>query len=96
MRVVNVAERTASYKTEEGNAVLRREGDAYLVSIRGPADELIFEGDVTLPDGIANVPEAWRRRVYALRRGLDHAIDGRMVPVRPPRPRVVPTVPPRS
>jgi hypothetical protein len=89
MRVINVAERTATYSTEEGKAVLRREGDAYLVVIRSKSDVVIFEGDVTEKSGFINVPKEWQRRVWALKRGLDHAIEGNMVPVRPPRPRVV-------
>lgn len=96
MRVVNVAERTATYSTEEGKAVLRREGDAYLLVIKGKDDETIFEGDVTEKASYMEVPKAWQRRVWALKRGLDHAIEGNMIPVRPPRPRVVTPPVPRS
>ena len=90
MRVINVAERVASYSTDEGKAVVRREGEVYKVTIQGPKDELIYQGDLAVDGGLDKVPEAWRRRVHALRRGLDHALDGRMMPTRQVRPRVVP------
>lgn len=93
MRVVNVDNRTASYSTPEGNAVLRKEGEVYLVTIKGPDDKLIFEGDVTEKESVDLLPRTWQRRVCALRRGLDHAMEGRLVPVRPPRPRVVTPTP---
>jgi hypothetical protein len=93
MRVVNVDDRTASYSTSEGKAVMRKEGESYLVTIKGPDDQLIFEGDVTGKEAIEQLPRGWQRRVYALRRGLDHAMEGRIVPVRPPRPRVVTPAP---
>lgn len=93
IRVVNIAERLATYATDDGRATVRREGDAYKVTIKGPKDELIFDGNLP-PDGnLDTVPEAWRRRVSALRRGLDHALDGRVMRNRPPRPRVVPPQP---
>ena len=93
MRVVNVDDRTASYSTSEGQAVMRKEGDVYLVTIKGPDDKLIFEGDVTTREAVDALPRSWQRRVFALRRGLDHAMEGRIVPVRPPRPRVVTPAP---
>ena len=93
MRVVNVDNRTASYSTSEGQAVLRKEGDVYLVTIKSADDKLIFEGDVTTRAAVDALPREWQRRVFALRRGLDHAMDGRIVPVRPPRPRVVTPAP---
>lgn len=93
MRVVNVDDRTASYSTAEGNAILRKEGEVYLVTIKGPDDKLIFEGDVTTREAVDTLPRNWQRRVFALKRGLDHAMEGRIVPVRPPRPRVVTPAP---
>jgi len=93
MRVVNVADRTATYSTDEGKVVMRKEGDAYLVVISSPKDEIIFQGDVTTSEATEAIPEAWRRRVAALKRGLDHQIHGAMEPVRAPRPRVIPAVP---
>jgi len=93
MRVVNVDDRTASYSTSEGQAVMRKEGEIYLVTIKGPDDKLIFEGDVTTRTAVDALPREWQRRVFLLRRGLDHAMEGRIVPVRPPRPRVVTPAP---
>jgi hypothetical protein len=90
MRVVNVSDRLASYSTDEGRAVVRRDGEVYQVKIQGPKDELIYEGDLPADGSLEKIPESWRRRVHALRRGLDHALEGRMMPNRQPRPRVVP------
>ncbi len=92
MRVVTYAARTATYTSDEGKAVLRREGESYLVFITSPTNEVIFEGDVTLKSGMETVPQSWQRRVWSLKRGLDHAPQ-EMVPVRQPRPRVVPPPP---
>ena len=94
MRVVNVSDRTATYSTDEGKVVLRKEGDIYRVVIRNPKDEIIFQGDVSGEETGEAIPEIWRRRVFALKRGLDHQIHGVMEPVRAPRPRVVPATAP--
>lgn len=90
MRVVNVADRLATYSTDEGNAEVRREGEVYKVKIHGPKEELIYQGDLPADGSLEQIPESWRRRVHALRRGLDHALEGRMMPSRLPRPRVIP------
>ena len=90
MRVVNVAEKSATYSTEEGKAVVQRDGEIYKVSIHDPSEKLIFEGDFAQDDKFEKVPEDWRKRVFALRRGLDQTLEGRMVAPRQPRPRVVP------
>jgi len=90
MRVVNVAQRLATYSTDEGTAVVRRDGDVYTVKIDGPKDELIYQGDLPADGSLDKIPEAWRRRIHALRRGLDHALEDRVMPSRQPRPRVVP------
>ena len=90
MRVINVAERQASYATDEGRAVVRLAGTVYQVKIHGPKEEVVYEGDLPADGNLDSIPEAWRRRIHALRRGLDHALDGRMMPSRQPRPRVVP------
>lgn len=90
MRVVNVAERLASYSTDAGRAEVRKEGAIYKVKIHGPKEEVIFDGDLPPGEALDAIPQEWRRRVHALRRGLDHALDGRMMPTRQPRPRVVP------
>lgn len=90
MREVNITDRTATYSTEEGKAVLRKEGEAYLVVISNPKDEIIFEGDVSSKESIEGMPKDWQRRVWALKRGLDHRMEESIYPVRSPRPRVVP------
>jgi hypothetical protein len=90
VRVVNVATKQASYSNKDGEAIVRREGDSYLVIIKDPQGALIFEGELAKDGGFAKVPDRWRSSVFALRRGLDHALEGRMSPQRLPRPRVVP------
>lgn len=90
MRVVNVADKTASYQRDEGRAEVRFKGDVYHVRITGPKDEVIHEGDVPKDGRINEVPKEWLRIVYALRRGLDHALEKGPEDPRQPRPRVVP------
>jgi hypothetical protein len=94
MRVFNVSDKVASYSTDEGRAEVRREGEIYKVLIQDPKDEVIFEGDLPEDGNLDKIPDRWKRRVSALRRGLDHALDGQMVSGRQPRPRVI--VPPPS
>lgn len=93
MRVVNIAEKSASFSTDEGRAIVRREGAVYKVRIDGLKGELIFEGDLSKNEDLANAPESWRRRIHVLCRTLDQALDGGMVSQRQPRPRVVPPAP---
>ncbi len=90
MRVVNLAEKSASFSADDGKAVISRDGGIYLVKISGPKDETIFDGQVSREDQLESVPEAWRRRVQVLCRTLDQALDGTMMPQRQSRPRVVP------
>ena len=90
LREVNITERTATYSTEEGKAVLRKEGESYLVVITNPKEEIIFQGDVSSTESIESMPKDWQRRVRALKRGLDHGMQESTYPVRSPRPRVVP------
>ncbi len=92
MRVVNVAERLASYSTDDGRAVVQHDGELYQVKIHGPREELIYAGQLPADGSLEQIPERWRRRVSALRRGLDQALEGRLMPSRQPRPRVVPPV----
>jgi hypothetical protein len=95
VRVVNVAEKSASFSAEEGKAVVRRDGEIYKVKISGPKDEVIFEGDVSLADKLDKLPVDWHRRIQVLCRTLDQALDGSMMPQRQPQPRVVPPVSPK-
>ncbi|BCU79461.1 PDZ domain-containing protein [Luteolibacter sp. LG18] len=91
-RIINRENRTASLAVEDGKASLKRipDGKGYELEITDATGELIFNGNLPPNCDVTAVPEAWRGRVKALRRGLDVALDGRMESVRPPRPRVVP------
>lgn len=89
-RITDFGGKCASYTTDEGRAEIRKDGEIYKVKIQGPKDELIYEGEFAKDSDMDRIPEDWRRRVHALRRGLDHALEGRMTPNRQPRPRVVP------
>ncbi|MCF7734154.1 MAG: PDZ domain-containing protein [Akkermansiaceae bacterium] len=82
--------RTATYKTDEGKAMVMREGEGYRVTIHDPKDRLLFD-QVLVPGVKSDLPEGWHRRVWVLRRSLDHSLEDSLTPVRPPRPRVVPT-----
>jgi len=95
VRVVNVAEKSASFSTEEGHAVIRREGAIYKVKINGPKDEVIFDGNVSQADKLDKLPVGWHRRIQVLCRTLDQAMDGSMMPQRQPQPRVVPPIAPK-
>jgi hypothetical protein len=90
MRVVNRAEQTASYATEEGSALVRRENSIYHVEIKDADGASIYQAEITGRDELDQVPHEWRRRVSALCRGLDHVLDGHLAAPRQPRPRVVP------
>ena len=92
MRVVNVAEKSASFSAGEERAVVRRDGEVFKVKISGPRDEVIFEGEVSKDDPLDKLPENWRRRIQVLCRTLDQALAGG---VRQPRARVVPPVSPK-
>lgn len=96
-RIVNRENRTASLTTEEGSATLKRieSGGGYELEILDPAGKSIFSGTLSGTGPMGAVPESWRSRVWALRRGLDAALDGRMEHVRPPRPRIVAPAPPQ-
>lgn len=96
MRVVNVAEKSASFTTEDGTAVVRREGTVFKVKIQGAGDSRLFDGDVSTDADFAQIPEAWQTKVRVLCRTLEQALDGKMVPQRQPRPRVVPPAPRKS
>jgi len=90
MRIVNVAEKSASFTADDGTAVVQREEDAYHVTIHGPDEKLVFKGEFTSQEDFRKAPEAWHKRLHALRRGLDRTLEGGIVTPRQPRPRVVP------
>lgn len=93
IRVVNHAEREAYIANAEGRATVRKVGDGYWLTILNADDEVIFDNPFNRGTNTDAIPSEWKRRAYALRRGLDHALDGRIVPQRQPRPRVVPPSP---
>lgn len=90
MRVVNRAAQTASYSTEEGSALVRRENSIYHIEIKDSDNQPVYQGRITGRDQLDAVPREWRRRVSALCRGLDHVLDGHLAAPQQPRPRVVP------
>lgn len=90
MRVVNVAEKSATLAAEDGHAAVTRDGENYKVEIIGNDDRVIFSGKLTKDDSLDKIPEMWRRKVQVLCRTLDQALAGGMTPQRQPRPRVVP------
>ncbi|MFD0894243.1 PDZ domain-containing protein [Luteolibacter ambystomatis] len=94
-RIINRESRTASLALDDGRASLKRiaDGKGYELRIIDATGELVFNGNLPADCDVSAVPEAWRIRVKALRRGLDNALDGRMESVRPPRPRVIPPQP---
>lgn len=89
MRVVNIAEKRASYSTEDGRVEVLRNGELHEIKISGPKGEVIYEGQIPVDGSLKEIPEGWRRRVHALTRGLEHALEGRVMSARQPRPRVV-------
>ncbi len=89
MRLVNIAEKRASYSTEDGRVEVLRAGDVHEIKITGPKGDTIYEGEIPVGGSLKEIPEGWRRRVHALTRGLEHALEGRVMTARQPRPRVV-------
>jgi hypothetical protein len=90
MKIINLQERTATFSNDDGKALVRREGDGYKVVIKGPDQQAIYDGMLPMDGNLAGIPADWHRRICVLRRSLDHALESRIVPVRPPRPRTVP------
>ena len=90
MRVLNIAEKSASFTADDGRAVVRREGTTFKVQIHDPQDNLIFDGEVSDEASFNQMPGNWPRKIRVLCRTLEQALDGNMMPQRQPRPRVVP------
>lgn len=90
MRVVNIADKEASYQGDDGGAKIWRKGEIYYVKITDGDENPVYEGELPADGSLGEVPDKWRRRVHALRRGLNHALSGRTISGRQPRPRVVP------
>ena len=93
MRMINVAEKTARCSVAEGKASLRREGDIFKLIIQGPDEHVIYEGDLANDEDLQKIPADWQRKVKVLRRSLEQALDGSMMPQREPRQRVIPPAP---
>jgi hypothetical protein len=90
MRIVNVADKSASFSADGCIASVRREGEIFKVRIDGPKSEVIYEGELAKEGNLEQIPVPWRRRIEILCRTLDQALSGTMLPERQPRPRVVP------
>lgn len=73
-RVINLANRTASYANERGSLTVRSVADGFHVVILNSKGATLFEGGCSNEKEMAKIPEIWRRSVYALRRGLEHSI----------------------
>ena len=90
VRLINIESRTTSFSDESGKAVVRREGDVYKATVIGADGAILFDGELPEDCNVPGLEKKWLDRICVLRRGLEHALESRMVPVRPPRPRVVP------
>lgn len=90
MKIINMLDRSATFSNRDGNALIRREGDGYKVVINGADKQILFDGTLPSDGSLVGIPADWHRRICVLRRSLDHALDSRSVPIRSPRPRVVP------
>lgn len=90
MRIVNLAEKSASFSADGCLASVQREGEIFKVRIDGPKSEVIYEGRIENDEGLQQIPESWRRRIAILCRTLDQALNGELLPERQPRPRVIP------
>ncbi|MBN8457185.1 MAG: PDZ domain-containing protein [Verrucomicrobia bacterium] len=91
-KIVDRGDRTATYKTEHGKAVVKRDGEDYQVTIQDPKGAELLNKKFPADGKWDGIPDGWHRRVWVLRRSLDFALENNnLAPVRPPRPRVVPS-----
>jgi hypothetical protein len=88
-RVVNVADRSASFSAEEGNAVVWNDNGAFRIRITGLKNEILYEGAVSREGKGDGVPQGWQEKVEVLCRTLDQSLSGNLIPQRQPRPRVI-------
>lgn len=95
-RVVNQEEKSATFSSKEGKAVVRNEAGVFKVLITNSEGETVYEGPVGEAEGLDEIPENWRKRVHVLHRTLKHTLDGQGQSYRKPRIRVVPPAPPES
>lgn len=90
MRVVNLAQKTAIFAAADGKAELRRHNGNYDLRVTDVKGGVIFEGPLNGEDDFKPVPGEWRRRAFALRRGLDQALLAPEASRLPARPVVAP------
>lgn len=90
IRIMDLEEKKAVVTDSRGSAEVTRLSHGDSVRIVDTAGKLLFEGIVGDRHELSTVPEDWRRQVYAMRRGLDHALSATPAPMRQPRPRIVP------
>lgn len=92
-RLASAAEKSASFSSDEGSARVWREGETFQVKVKGPKKEVIFEGPLSDEGTTPGLSEEWNLRTRILVRTLKQTLDGNVLPVRQPRPRVVPAPP---
>ncbi len=90
MRVVNVTDKIVSYKADDGQAQVNRDGQIYKIQIHDSNALLIYDGELSKEVSLDTIPPNWRQRIQVLCRTLDQALDGGILPQRQPRPRVIP------
>lgn len=90
MRIMDLEGKKAVVTDSRGSAEVTRLSHGDSVRIVDTAGKVLFEGIVGDRPELSTVPEDWRRQVYAMRRGLDHALSATPAPMRQPRPRIVP------
>lgn len=88
MRVVNLAQKLASYSNEEGKAEVRKDDSGFRIIITKNDGSRVFEGGLNTQDDFSKLPDRWVRRAFALRRGLQQALASPVAPPRQPRPRI--------
>lgn len=93
MRIIHPGSRTASLNLSDGIATLRRGEDGDQLEIVTRDGKEVFRGVLPAGEELPAVPEAWRKRVVLLRKGLEQALNGGLAPVRAPRQRVFPAQP---
>lgn len=89
MRVVNLAQKSASYSSEEGKAEVKMHDGGFRIVITKLDGTKLHDVSLNTPDDFHQLPNPWRRRAYALRRGLEQALASPPGEARPSRPRIV-------
>lgn len=89
---ISVAAKSASCSSEEGKAVIQRDGENYAIRICDPLNNELFKGNLARDANFDTLPAGWRTRVQVLCRTLDQALDGSSLPTRQPQPRMAPPV----